>query len=126
MSGMIKVEILRAACCVAGANGESSDAEREMLDRLARDAGVGLASLEAMISRACSDQNFCNEQFRVLKADPKDAVSALLEVAMADGTIEDSEAAILKILAGRLDVGDQVFDALLVKAKDIAAGRSPG
>ena len=123
MSGMIKVEILRAACCVAGANGESSDAERQMLDRLARDAGVGLASLEAMISRACSDQNFCNEQFRVLKADPKDAVAALLEVAMADGTIEDSEAEILKILAGRLDVGDQVFDALLLKARDIAAGR---
>ena len=123
MSGMIKVEILRAACCVAGANGESSDAERQMLDRLARDAGVGLASLEAMISRACSDQNFCNEQFRVLKADPKDAVAALLEVAMADGTIEDSEAEILKVLAGRLDVGDQVFDALLLKARDIAAGR---
>jgi len=123
MSGMVKVEILRAACCVAGANGESTDAERQMLDRLAKDAGVGLASLEAMISRACSDQNFCNEQFRVLKAEPKEAVAILLEVAMADGSIEDSEAEIMKVLASRLDVTEPVFDALLVKAREIASGR---
>lgn len=123
MSSMIKVEILRAACCVAGANGESSEAEQQMLDRLAKECGVGQASLEAMVSRACSDQNFCNEQFRVLKADPKEAIATLLEVAMADGIIEESEAQILKVLATRLEVAEPVFDALLLKAREIAAGR---
>jgi uncharacterized tellurite resistance protein B-like protein len=124
MSSMVKVEILRAACCVAGANGQASDAEQQMLGRLAKECGVGRASLEAMISRACTDQNFCNEQFRVLKADPKEAVAILLEVAMADGTIEETEASILKVLAGKLEVAEAVFDQLLVKAREIAAGRN--
>lgn len=124
MSAMIKVEILRAACCIAGADGESTDAERELLNRLAKETGVGQASLDAMISRACSDQNFCNEQFRVLKADPKEAIVILLDVAMADGSIDESEAGILQVLSGKLGVPADVFEALLAKAKEIAAGRN--
>ena len=120
---MIKVEVLRAACCVAGADGDSTDAEREMLNRLAKETGVGLASLEAMISRACGDQGFCNEQFRILKADPKEAMAILLDVAMADGVIDNTEAEILKVLAERLAVPDDIFNALLVKATEIAATR---
>lgn len=121
MSGMVKVEVLRAACCVAGANGETSGKENLVLKRLAKETGVGQASLEAMISRACSDQNFCNEQFRVLKADPREAMAILLEVAMSDGVIDNNEAAILKVLAGKLEVPDQVFDNLMIKAAEIAA-----
>ena len=79
MSAMIKVEILRAACCVAGADGNLNDAEWGLLNRLAKETGVGQASLDAMVSRACRDQEFCNEQFRVLKADPKEAMAILLE-----------------------------------------------
>ncbi|QEG21934.1 TerB family tellurite resistance protein [Mariniblastus fucicola] len=123
MSGMVKVEVLRAACCVAGGDGESTDAERVLLDRLATETGVGLASLEAMISRACTDENFCKEQFRVLKAEPTEAMAILLDVAMADGVIDDKETAILKCLSERLEVPAEVFSALLAKAKEIADGR---
>jgi len=121
MSGMIKVEVLRAACCVAGASGDASAKESEVLQRLAKEAGVGRASLEAMISRGCNDDQFCNEQFRVLKADPREAMAILLEVAMTDGEIDAKEASILKVLAGKLEVPDQVFEALMVKASEIAA-----
>jgi len=124
MSGMIKVEVLRAACCVAGADGEISDAERNLLDRLAKETGVGFASMEAMVSRACTDQNFCNEQFRVLKADPKEAMAILLEVAMADGSIDDREADILKVLAEKLGVPSNIFDALMQKAAEMAADQN--
>ena len=123
MSGMVKVEILRAACCIAGSDGDATDQERELLNRLAKETGVGLASLEAMISRACSDKNFCNEQFRVLRAEPQEAMAILLEVAMADGVIDDGEAAILKHFAEKLAVPADIFQTLLDKAKEIAAGR---
>jgi tellurite resistance protein len=123
MSAMIQVEVLRAACCVAGANGETTEAERELLNKLAKKTGVGLASLEAMVSRACEDDSFCNEQFRVLKAEPKEAMSILLEVAMSDGVIDESEESILKVFAKKLDVPADVFELLLNKAKEIAAER---
>jgi len=123
MSAMIKVEVLRAACCVAGADGEATDAERELLNRLAKETGVGQASMEAMISRACNDQNFCDEQFRVLKADPQEAMGILLNVAMADGSIDEGEAQILKVLSEKLAVPSEIFDALLQKAREFAAGK---
>lgn len=121
MSAMVKVEVLRAACCVAGADGDSSEAERKLLNRLAKETGVGFASLEAMVSRACSDQQFCNEQFRVLKADPKEAMAILLEIAMVDGTIDDVETQILKVFAEKLSVPVDAFEILLQKASEMAA-----
>lgn len=124
MSAMIKVEILRAACCVAGADGNLNDAEWGLLNRLAKETGVGQASLDAMVSRACRDQEFCNEQFRVLKADPKEAMAILLEVAMADGKIDETEAQILQVFANKLGVRTEVFELLLVKAKQLAAGET--
>ncbi len=123
MSGMIQVEVLRAACCVAAADGQTTEAERDLLNKLAKQTGVGRASLEAMVSRACEDEGFCNEQFRVLKAEPKEAMSILLEVAMSDGVIDASEASILQVFADKLDVPTDVFELLLEKAKEIAADR---
>jgi tellurite resistance protein len=123
MSAMIQVEVLRAACCVAAADGETTDAERELLGKLAKQTGVGSASLEAMVSRACEDDGFCNEQFRVLKAEPKEAMSILLEVAMCGGVISDAETSILRVFADKLDVPTDVFELLLEKAKEIAADR---
>lgn len=123
MSGMVKVEVLRSACCVAGASGDTSAKENEVLRRLAKEAGVGQASLEAMIARACTDDKFCNEQFRVLKADPREAMAILLEVAMSDGEIDAKETSILRVLAGQLEVPSEVFDALMVKAGEISKGK---
>ena len=55
---MRQVAILRAACCVAGADGHTSDAEQRVVKRLADEAGVGDASLEAMIERFPKDLEF--------------------------------------------------------------------
>jgi len=55
---MRQVELLRAACCVAGVDGHASDAEQLILQRLADEAGVGAASLSAMIELAETDEQF--------------------------------------------------------------------
>ena len=111
-----KVEVLRACCCVAGANGSSGDQENVIVKRLAGEVGVGRASLNAMIDRAETDPEFYKEQFRVLKGEPQETMVLLLQVAMADGVIEESEIKVLRALATNLEVPTPVFDQLLAKA----------
>ena len=114
MTPMQKVDVLRAACCVAGCDGDITDTERNLIQKLAGDVGVGRASVEAMIDRGLRDPEFHQEQFRVLKSDPKVAMAALLEVAMADGSIGDGETRVLKSLSEKLEVAPEVFEQLMV------------
>lgn len=111
-----KVEILRACCCVAGADGKSTEQERQLLQRLADGVGVGKASLDAMIDRAESDPAFYEEQFRILKADPPGTMALLFETALADGKIEQTEVDTLRGLAENLEVPEDVFTKLVERA----------
>lgn len=113
MTPMQKVDVLRAACCVAGIDGEPNESERAVINKLAAEVGVGRASLEAMIARGATDPKFCEEQFCVLKADPKQSMAALLEVAMADGVISEDETQVLKSLADQLAIAEEVFEGLI-------------
>lgn len=109
MDGMRKVEVLRAACCVAGTDGETTQAERAILDRLADDVGVGEVSLQAMVERAETDESFEKEQFRVLKADPRLTMQTLFGVAVADAKLHGEELRVLKRLARQLGVSGEQF-----------------
>lgn len=122
MEAMRKVEVLRAACCVAGIDGFTSLDERQILDRLAREIGVGEASLTAMIERAEKDKSFYQEQFDVLKAAPKETMQLLLQLAIVDGLIQNDEVAVLRGLGGKLNVNADQFDAWLQQAVDYLAG----
>lgn len=113
MTPMQKVDVLRAACCVAGIDGKPNEAERVVIDKLAAEVGVGAASLQAMVDRGATDPSFHEEQFRVLKADPKQAMAALLEVAMADGKVTENEVGVLRALSGKLNVPEEVFEQLM-------------
>lgn len=124
MTPMAKVDILRAACCVAGIDGEVTDAERTVLNKLAEEVGVGSASLEAMIARGVSDPNFHQEQFRVLKVDPQTSMAALLEVAMADGAFREEEQRVLKALSLKIGVSDEVYDQLISQVTTMLKGNS--
>ena len=117
MDGMVKVQVLRAACCVAGADGGTESAERKIVDMLAKEVGVGEASVDAMLQRAETEPEYYQDQFRVLKANPKDTMGLLFSVAIADKELEDSEVTVLKKLAAKLDVTDQQFDFWLSEAK---------
>ena len=112
-----KVELLRAACCVAGANGKCTENEKKVLARLADTVGVGQASFDAMIGRAESDTNFAAEQFRYLKNDPQECMSVLLQTAMADGRIEPAELTVLKTLSANLEVPEDAFTQLVDRTR---------
>ena len=117
MSVMRHVEILRAACCIAGLDEQISDEERSMLERLADHAGVGGTSLNAMIDRAVSDPDFYQEQFEMIRTDPDATMKALFCVAVADHELTTNERVILHHFATKLGMPAQRFNQLLGAAR---------
>jgi uncharacterized tellurite resistance protein B-like protein len=117
MSVMYKVEILRAACCVAGIDGDTTDRERSVLTKLAEQIGVGEASLQAMIDRAEGDSSFCDEQFILLKTKPDKTMKILLQVALADHELTDDECGVLQQFAERLGLAADRFQRVLAQTK---------
>ena len=121
MDGMVKVQVLRAACCVAGADGLNEPPERRIVDLLAREVGVGDASLQAMLERATEEDDYYKDQFRVLKSDPKETMALLFSVALADGKLEQSELDVLGRLAQKLGVTDEQFTKWVAEANQLLA-----
>jgi len=89
-----------------------------LVQKLIKEVGVGRASVQAMMDRAKIDPAFCEEQFKILKSDPSDAMLFLLQVAMADGKLTEGEVRVLQTLANNLEVPVEVFDKLIVQVKD--------
>ncbi len=112
-----KVEILRAACCVAGLDGTISENELVILQHLATDAGVGAASFKAMRDRATSDPNYYEQQFRFLRGDPEESMKTMLRVAVADGELHPNERIVLQAFATKLGVSDERFGQMIAAAE---------
>ncbi|MEE2643065.1 MAG: hypothetical protein VX768_20725 [Planctomycetota bacterium] len=122
MKSFEKLEILRAAVSVVAIDGEVSEQERALIDKLATEIGVGQASRQAMIARGTSDPEFCEEMFRVLKTDPGETMMTLFHAAMVDGVLDESEVKVLWHFAAKLGMQENTFSALVEKAKSMTRG----
>lgn len=120
ISLMEQVDVLRAACCVVAADGEVSDAEAVVIERIAKKAGVGGASRDAMIEMSLTSPKFLESQFRFLMHDPVRAMKVLLIVASADGMISESEKMLVTEFANRLKIDEARFQTLLRSAEQRA------
>ena len=114
---MQDVQILRAACCLAGIDGEISDKERPLLQRLATEAGVGAMSLQAMMDMAVSDKDFYEEQLGYALTDPDHTIRTLFRVAAADGQFTSEERIMLHHFAMKVGMNDETYDALIAEEK---------
>jgi tellurite resistance protein len=112
-----KVELLRAACCMAGLDGNISEPELVIIKKLASDAGVGAASLKAMMDRAKTDPNYYEQQFRFLRGNPDESMKMMLRVAIADGALHPNERVVLQFYATTLGLGDERYQQLLAAAE---------
>jgi len=121
MTPSTKVEVLTACCCVAGSDGKCSEAEFGLLQRMAKEIGVGQASLNAMIERAETDKTFYEQHFKILKAEPSQALAILFQVAAADGVLVEEEITMLRLLANNLEVPQEIFD----QVKDAVTKQMP-
>lgn len=110
---MQQVELLRAACCVAGADGATTAPERKVLERLADRIGIGAASLAAMIECAETDERFLETQFRIAVKSPQRTMELLFKMAIIDGRLKKEEAAVMKRLAEKIGVASSRFDEWL-------------
>ncbi len=117
MSAMGDVEVLRAACCVAGADKVIDPKELEFLQSLADKVGVGMASLNAMIEMATCDDNFCAQQFRILTVDPHEAMEVLIRMGDADGKLNKDEASVLQVFAKRLGLNGEDCKKIIEKVR---------
>ncbi len=122
---MSDVEVLRAACCIAGLDKEITPGERKLIEELAFKAGVGQASLAAMITRAEKDQDFYREQFRYVSADPEYVIQTLFRVAVVDHDLHMNERVILQHFAERLKMTPERFEQLLTLAEEHLDRNSP-
>ncbi len=113
---MEQVEILRAACCIAGLD-KVNDVEHSVLQRIATHAGVGGASLDAMIHRAENDPNYRNELLSLATSDVDQTFKVLLSIAMADGKLSDQEQDLLFNFAEKLNISRARFDELMLVAR---------
>ncbi len=114
---MSNVAVLRAACCVAGLDRKVCERELPMLRRIAEYAGVGHASLQAMIHRAETDHDFYEEQFHLILTHPEATITALFSVACADGQLHEAERVILRFFADKLGLDEKRFEAILSAAQ---------
>jgi uncharacterized tellurite resistance protein B-like protein len=120
------LEVLRAACCVAGLDGEVSARELPLLKQLAERAGVGRVSLEAMMQKATSDRAFYEQQLAYLNADVEDVIRVLFKVAMADGRLSVEERVVLRYFADKLKIPAERFERFLQAAEKSPAQGSAG
>lgn len=119
---IVKVETLRAACCVAGVDGEISDAEERLLRELKETAGVGEASFRAMKDMAVTERAYYERLFVMLEPDPEQVLTQLGLVAAADGEISSHEERVLRHFAEKLSFGEERTEAL-IRSMNERAGR---
>ena len=79
---------------------------------------MGFASLEAMMERSTQNDDFYQEQFRVLSADPKKTMTLLFRIAISDQKLDPQEIQILKFLGIQLGVSNDRFEQWLQQTRE--------
>ncbi|MEX0774902.1 MAG: TerB family tellurite resistance protein [Phycisphaeraceae bacterium] len=120
---MKETAILRAACCVAGLDKQITQEEQKLLKQLAMKAGVGEASVQAMLDRAMNEPAYYEDHFKFVRTDPDRTMKAVFAVAVADGHLDVNERVILQHFAQRLGMEQERFDQLLRAAEQYVESR---
>ena len=115
--GMDELEILKAACCVAGLDGEISEREKQALKVLVARAGVGQASFDAMMDVAIEDDDYFKKQLDLLMGDVDQTIKMLFQIAVADGQLGTNERIVLQYFADKLEMPPERFDQILAAAE---------
>lgn len=87
---------------------------------MAKKAGFGRASLEAMIDRGRSDNDLYKAQFRVLKDNPKYSMISILKVALADRSIAKIEIELMRKFAEKLGLSSESFESAIKNAANLS------
>ena len=110
---MNDLEVLKAACCIAGMDEDVGFKERKVLQMLASRAGVTQASFDDMMDQAVEDDDFFEGQLNLLQSNVDDTIKSLFRFAVLDGKLEPREREVLLHLSENLGMTSEHFDQLL-------------
>jgi len=113
---MEELEILKAACCVAGVDGGVSDQEMMLLRALVDDAAVGQASFKAMLDRATAEPDTYRDEFDLPRGDPTEVMKTLVDIARAQGGPTPQQRDLLHFFADRIGFAHEQLDDLMTRA----------
>lgn len=120
-------ELLKAALAMAAADGRISGHEKALLKALAERAGVGAASLDAMVHAAIEYPAKHDDLFQRAVKEPERAMQLLVSAAQIDGKISEQERALLVDISFVLGVSaerfNEIFKAGLASAKRVRERR---
>lgn len=106
---MDDVELLRAALALAAADGKISRSELGVVEGLAHRAGIGKASLDAMIAQAGKNSDIVDHLLLRDPAKARKAFELLVAQARIDGEISSEERKLLVRLGSTLKISDDDF-----------------
>ena len=128
MGTMEDVDLLRAALATALADGELRRSEIGVLEGLARRAGVGRVSFEAMVEAAEHNDSIADNILIRSKERAHQAFELLVAQARIDGEISKEERGVLVRIAGSLGItGDDfqtIYKAGIKRADKIRKSRT--
>ncbi len=116
MKPMNDLEVLKAACCIAGLDEDVGFKERQVLQSLAERAGVDQAAFDAMMVMAVEDDDYFEGQLNLLQSNVDDAIKSLFRVAVTDGKLGSNERVILQHFSENLGMTDERFEEILTVA----------
>ena len=117
VKSMNDLEVLKAACCIAGLDEDVGFKERKVLQSLAERAGVDQAAFDAMMEMAVEDDDYFEGQLNLLQSNVDDAIKSLFRVAVTDGKLGSNERGILHHFAENLGMTGERFEQILTVAK---------
>ncbi|MEM1184028.1 MAG: TerB family tellurite resistance protein [Planctomycetota bacterium] len=116
------VDLLKAAACIAGLDGEITPHEAQALRHLARRAGVREDHLETLMEKARTDDDLLNEQLSVVRSDPETTLAVLYQVAAIDGVVSGDERVVVEHFGVMLGLSRERIDKIFsVVEKRLAA-----
>jgi hypothetical protein len=114
---MADEEMLRAVCCLAGADGDLTVEELTLLGRLARHVGLERAQLNAMIDSAMKEPDFREQQAELVRHDVDRALTELIRLIDEDDALQEGHGMMLMWrVATKMDVNADHFEQLLASA----------
>jgi uncharacterized tellurite resistance protein B-like protein len=121
------LELLKATIAVAVADGELRESELGVVRVLAKRAGIGQASFEAMVQAAQTDASFVHNVF-IPAAKARQAIVLLATQARLDGEISPEERRAIVRIATCLGIAGDDFRAAYeegIKRADSIRARRP-
>lgn len=108
-----ETEICKAACCIAGIDGEICHREHPLLQRMATGAGADQQWLTDNLDRALNDRLYYKRQFHLLQENAEETMTTLIRIARIDGHVSAPEAIILQHFAKKIGMDAERYQQLL-------------